>query len=151
MRAQDYTICLIDPDEAVHDAFSTLLRAKGVSVKCFTSAEAYFDSGVTLGANAGCLLAEASLPGMGCLALLRRLRAIDTDIPVVVLASTCDREIAEQAIKAGAVEVIEKPLVSDRILGRLFAARRSCDRPEPIEISNAGAESGCNCKSPNNR
>ena len=53
---------------------------------------------------------------MGSLAFLRCLKDRKVDLPVVVLTSTSNREIAEQALKAGAVEVIQKPLVADRLL-----------------------------------
>ena len=119
MRAKEYTVCLVDPDEAVHDALSTLLRASGTRVKCFTSAEDYLESGLSLDAATSCLLVEANLPGMGCLAFLRRLHANGSDVSVIVLTSTSDSDITEQIIRAGALEVIEKPLFSDRLLERL--------------------------------
>jgi len=122
MRARDYTVFLIDPDEAVHDALITLLRTSGTEVKCFVSAEDYLDSGVVPNAATGCVLTEANLPGMGCIAFLRHLQTMPADVPVIVLTSTSDRDIAKQAIKAGALEVIAKPLVSDRILERLAPA-----------------------------
>jgi FixJ family two-component response regulator len=76
----------------------------------------------------GCLLVEADLAGMGSLALLRRLRAQNVDLPVVVLMSTSNRDIAAQALAAGAVEVIEKPLLSGQLLNRLRQlARRNDD------------------------
>ena len=146
MRTQDHTVCLVDPDEAVHDALSTLLRASGVQVKCFASAEDYLKSDVVLDTDTGCLLAEASLPGMGCLAFLRQLRAINTDLPIIVLTSTSDRNIAEQVLKAGALEVIEKPLVSDRILERLFPTDCGCEASQPDEFFKPAAKGGCNCR-----
>lgn len=146
MRIQGYTVCLVDPDEAVHDALSTLLRASGVHVKCFASAEDYLKSNVALATDTDCVLAEASLPGMGCLAFLRRLRAIGTDQPIIVLTSTSDRDIAEQALKAGALEVIEKPLVGDQILRRLFPTSCGCGAPQPDEFFNAAVTGTCNQK-----
>lgn len=146
MRIQDCTVCLVDPDESVHDALSTLLRASGVHLKCFASAEDFLKSGVALDTDTGCVLAEASLPGMGCLAFLRRLRAIGTDLPIIVLASTTDRDIAEQALRAGALEVIEKPLVSDRILGRLVPTSCECGASQTDEFFNAVATGACNQK-----
>ena len=110
------TIYVIDPDEAVHDALTTLLGANGIRVVCYPDAEAFLNSSIVFRAMHGFLLLEANLPGMGSLALLRRLRDQGVNLPVVVLTSTSNRDIAEQVMKAGAVEVIEKPLVSDRLL-----------------------------------
>ncbi len=111
---------VIDPDEAVHDALAALLGATGSRVVCYPSAEAFLGSEVTHNGMRGLVLAEANLPGMGSLALLRRLRDQGVDLPVVVLTSTSNRDIADQALKAGAVEVIEKPLVHGRLLKRIW-------------------------------
>ena len=119
MRCEQDIIYVIDPDEAVHDALTILLSAAGTRVVCYPNAEAYFDSTLAHSSGRGCLLVEANLPGMGSLAFLRRLRAQGVDLPVLVLTSTSNREIANQALKAGAVEVIEKPLVGGRLLNRL--------------------------------
>lgn len=119
MRCEQDIIYVIDPDEAVHDALTILLSATGTRVVCYSNAEAFLDSGLVHSSMRGCVLAEANLPGMGSLALLRRLRAQGIDLPVVVLTSTCNRDIADQALKAGAAEVIEKPLVHGQLLNRL--------------------------------
>ncbi len=119
MRCEIDTVYVIDPDEAVHDALAALLNATGTRVVCYPSAEAFLDSDSMRSDMRGLVLAEANLPGMGSLAFLRRLRDQGVDLPVVVLTSTSNREIADQALKAGAVEVIEKPLVHGRLLNRL--------------------------------
>jgi len=119
MRCNEDIVYVIDPDKAVHDALTILLSAAGTRVVCYTNAEDFLDSSVVHSTMRGCVLAEANLPGMGSLALLRRLRAESVDLPVVILTSTSNRDIAEQALKAGAVEVIEKPLVHGQLLKRL--------------------------------
>ena len=119
MRRQEDIIYVIDPDEVVHDALAALLGATGTRVVCYPSAEAFLESNFMQSGMRGLVLVEANLPGMGSLALLRRLRDQSIDLPVVVLASTSNRDIADQVLKAGAVEVIEKPLVHGRLLSRL--------------------------------
>ena len=119
MRCEEDIIYVIDPDKAVHDALTILLSATGTRVMCYSNAEAFLDSNFADNSIRGCVLAEANLPGMGSLALLRKLRAQGVDLPVVILTSTSNRDIADQALKAGAVDVIEKPLVRGRLLSRL--------------------------------
>jgi two-component system response regulator FixJ len=126
MRFQEYIVCLVDPDEAVHDALAALLRASGARVTCFRSAEEFLDSRTLADVEIGCLLVEANLPGMGSIGLLKHVRIQSVDVPIVVLASTSNRDIAEQALKAGALEVVEKPLISDRLLERLLLDSRIC-------------------------
>ena len=129
MRCEQDIIYVVDPDEAVHDALSTLLSAIDTRVVCYPSAEAFLDSNSAHSLRSGCLLVEANLPGMGSLALLRRLRAQGVDLPILVLTSTSNGEIAKQALKAGAVEVIAKPLVGGRLLSQL----------RHLELRNDGA------------
>lgn len=119
MLCEQDIIYVIDPDEAVDDALTTLLGATGARVVCYPSAEAFLDWTFAHSLRNGCLLVEANLPGMGSLAFLKRLRAQGIDHPVLVLTSTSNREIANQVLKAGAVEVIEKPQVGSRLLHRL--------------------------------
>jgi two-component system response regulator FixJ len=119
VRCEIDIVYVIDPDEAVHDALAALLGTTGTRVVCYASAEAFLDSDFMHSGKRGLVLAEVDLPSMGSLALLRRLRDQGVDLPVVVLTSTSNRDIADQALKAGAVEVIEKPLVHGRLLNRL--------------------------------
>jgi two-component system response regulator FixJ len=133
VRCEIDIVYVIDPDEAVHDALAALLGATGTRVVCYPSAEAFLDSNCMHSGMRGLVLAEVNLPGMGSLALLRQLRDQGVDLPVVVLTSTSNRDIADQALKAGAVEVIEKPLVHGRLLNRLHHLVRHNDgaRAEP--------------------
>ena len=127
MRCEFDIVYVIDPDEAVHDALAALLGATGARVMCYPSAEAFLDSDFMHSGKRGLVLAEVDLPGMGSLALLRRLREHGVELPVVILTSTSNRDIADQALKAGAVEVIEKPLVHGRLLKRLHHLVRHND------------------------
>lgn len=109
------TVYVIDPDEAVHDALVTLLSASDIEVRCFLTAEEFLESDALLAAGRGCVLVEADLPGMGSLAFVRQLRS-RSELPIVVLASTADSDIADQALKAGAIDVFDKPLIGTRLL-----------------------------------
>jgi FixJ family two-component response regulator len=123
MLGNQDTVYVIDPDKSVHDALTTLLGASGVDITCFSTAEALLESNALCNRDCGCLLVEANLPGMGSLALVRQLHARYGDLPIIVLASTSDRDIADQALKAGAVDVFDKPLISGRLLDRLNLAQ----------------------------
>lgn len=127
MRGDENSVYVIDPDEAVHDALNTLLGASGYRVACYRTAESFFESDSGTGARSGCVFVEAELPGMGSLAFIRRARAQSTNLPIIVLTSTSDRDIANQARRAGAMEVLEKPLIDGQLLDRLRALRRRSD------------------------
>ena len=129
------TVYVIDPDEAIRDGLTTLLATLDTPVLCYSDAQSFFDANTALSLSHGCVLVEANLPGMGSLALLRRLRAQGVDLPVVVLASTSNRDIADQALQAGAVDVIDKPLVNGRLLRRLRQLLKQA-QPDATDIHN---------------
>lgn len=113
------TVYVIDADEAIRDGLTTLLGALDIPVRGYSTAENFLDAHTARSLGPGCLLVDANLPGMGSLALLWRLRAQRVELPILVLASTSKRYITEQALQAGAADVIEKPLVNGLLLKRL--------------------------------
>jgi FixJ family two-component response regulator len=114
------TVYVIDPDESVHDAISTLLEATKVRVECYRTPEAFQTVCATRNTQSCCLLLEAVLPGIGSLALIRDVLARDPSVPIIVLASTADSDIAAQALKAGALDVIDKPLFGMHLLEKIL-------------------------------
>lgn len=116
------TVYVVDPDESVHDALITLLQSAGVLIECFRTPEAFLNACETRHTKSCCLLVEAELPGIGSLTLIRNVHAHDPHIPVIVLASTADSDIAAQALKAGAIDVIDKPLFGVHLLDRILGA-----------------------------
>ena len=119
MTRERDTVYIIDPDEAIRDGLTTLLGTLDIPVLCYPDAQAFLDSTTAESLSRGCLLVEANLPGMGSLALLRRLQDQGADLSVMILASTRNRGIAGQALQAGAADVIDKPLVNGQLLKRL--------------------------------
>ena len=121
------TVYVVDPDESVHDALSTLLQSAEVRVEGFCTPEAFLNGCASRRTDSCCLLIEADLSGIGSLELIRTVREQESHIPIIVLASTADSDIAAQALKAGALDVIDKPLFGvhllDRILGVAATAR----------------------------
>lgn len=138
MLGNQYTVYIIDPDAAVHDALSTLLGSVDVNVSCFLTAEDFLLVKAPFQDKRGCLLVEVDLPGMGALALIRQLQEHDDSFPVVVLASTVDRDVADQAIKAGAADFLYKPLTRDPLLDRLHCVvnRSEVDGQHPNQFCN---------------
>lgn len=123
------TVYVVDPDEAVHEALAALLQSAGVRVAGYRTPEAFLNACATQPASNCCALVEADLSGIGSLALIRELHSKVPEMPIIVLASTVDSDIAAQALKAGALDVIDKPLFGahllDRILGVAATARHA--------------------------
>ena len=123
------TVYVVDPDESVHDALSALLQSAQVRVEGFRTPEAFLSACATRCTDSCCLLIEADLSGIGSLELIRTIREQKPQFPIIVLASTTDSDIAAQALKAGALDVIDKPLFGmhllERILGVAATARHT--------------------------
>lgn len=124
------TVYVIDPDTAICEGLSALLGTLNIPVTCYADAQHFFDTEAPQGWEDGCILVEAKQSGLSCLAFLKQLRADGNTLPVLVLASTSNRSIAEQALLAGATDVIDKPFVDGHLLERLHLRMKGTSGPD---------------------
>ena len=123
-------VYLIEDDEAVRDAISLVLRTAGLDVQACSSAEAFLD--VYTPADAPeVFVVDVRLPKMSGLELLNRLTASGGEPPVILITGHGDVPMATQALKAGALDFIQKP-VDDTVLLASVAQgmQRACDRKD---------------------
>ena len=107
-------VFLVDDDPKVLKALTRLLRAHGFATMTFESAEAFlsrYDAGAP-----GCLVLDVSLPGLDGLALQRRLAEGAPALPIVFLTGHGDIPMSVQAVKAGAVDFLTKPVAAEALL-----------------------------------
>ena len=117
------TVHVVDDDEAVCRAIVMLLRAARIRGEAYSSGFALLDALPSLGSTrAGCVITDVRMPGLDGLELLRRLRAVGFPGPVVVMTAHGDVSTAVQAMKAGAVDFIEKPFDDEALLATISAA-----------------------------
>ena len=107
------TVFLIDDDDAVREGLKTCLEAHGLNVAAFPSAESFLAAYQR--AAPGCLVLDVKMRGMSGLELQAHLQRQEIDIPVIMITGHGDIPMAVRAMKAGAVEFLEKP-VDDRKL-----------------------------------
>jgi two-component system CheB/CheR fusion protein len=108
------TVWIVDDDDAIRATLRDVLEAEGVSVFDFPSCEAFLSAHVPGGES--CLLLDAYLPGISGLQLLERLAAAGRSLPTIVITGRSDVAIAVEAMKAGALDFIEKPIARGRLL-----------------------------------
>lgn len=122
-------VFVVDDDDRVRDLIRTVLREAGHRVETFADSEAFLAEFRAEGQD--CLLVDAYLPGMSGLDLLRRLHGRG-DAPVsVMITGGSDIQMAVEAMKAGALDFIEKPLGRDMLLsivGRALGVARDTER-----------------------
>jgi two-component system response regulator FixJ len=113
-------ILVVDDDAAVRDSLALLLRSAGYATTVRPSAEALL---ANLPAEAGCLIADIRMPGgMDGITLLEVLRRRGHQVPTIVVTGHGDVPLAVRAMKAGAVDFIEKPYEDTAILDAVAAA-----------------------------
>jgi FixJ family two-component response regulator len=113
--AHQATICVVEGDPGQRAALSQLLSHLQHDVSAFESAEALLGALDELPMKV--LVASLELPGISGLELLQELRDRGREVPTVMLAGESDVATAVGAIRAGAVDFIQKPVI-DRILLR---------------------------------
>jgi len=114
------TAFVVDDDASVREGLSILLHASGHPVEAFPSAEAFL---ATYDPSwPGCLLADIRMPGLSGLELQAELRTRNILLPVILVTGHADVPTAVRAMKAGALDVIEKPFCGERVVGRVAQA-----------------------------
>jgi FixJ family two-component response regulator len=110
----DRLIVCVEDDEPVREAIKGLLVALGFTAEVFPSAEEFLLSG-RLG-DTSCLITDVKLGGMSGLELQNRLTASGYRIPVIVITAFSDDRTRAQALSAGAVCFLSKPITKEELL-----------------------------------
>jgi two-component system, LuxR family, response regulator FixJ len=113
-------VYIVDDDEAVRDSLSVLLESKSFATRSFGSAPEFLATAASL--PFGCLIVDIRMPEMDGLQLQQHLTDRALDFPLIVISGHGDVPLAVRAMKAGAVDFIEKPFAAEAILGSLEAA-----------------------------
>jgi FixJ family two-component response regulator len=114
------TVFIVDDDAAILKAVSRLLRSKGFSVQTFASAEALLEQWDPQAP--GCLVLDVALPGLDGLGLQRRLREAGEALSIVFITGHGDIPTSVQALKAGALDFLTKPVKAETLLAAVRAA-----------------------------
>jgi FixJ family two-component response regulator len=126
-RESDALIAIVDDDASVREGLHSLIRSAGWRVETFASAQEFLGR---LGAEApSCLILDLQLPGLSGLDLQERMAKVGLEIPIVFLTGHGNIPASVQAMKAGAVEFLTKPLDEQRLLQ---AIREAIERDRRI-------------------
>ena len=111
---------VIDDDAAVRQSLAFLLSTAGLAVRVHESAVAFLKA--LPEAQQGCIVTDVRMPEIDGIELLRRLRDMKVDMPVVVMTGHGDIPLAVSAMKAGAIDFIEKPFDDEIMLSAIQSA-----------------------------
>jgi len=136
------TVFVVDDDAAVRDSIAELLGSVGMQVEAYESATDFL--GAYEPERPGCLIVDVRMAEMSGLVLQQRLNELEARIPVILLTGHGDVKMAVQAMKAGAVDFLQKPYREQALLDSINtalsmddAARQSENSPNSLDGSVA--------------
>lgn len=128
----EQTVFIVDDDAAVRDSIQELVESVGLRAESHSSGQAFLASYQPQ--RSGCLVLDVRMAGMSGLVLQEKLNELGARIPVIIITGHGDVPMAVHALKAGAVDFVQKPyrdqLLLDSINNALTMdtiARRSLD------------------------
>lgn len=114
-------VYLVDDEGAVRRSVGFMLKTSGYEVEAFDSGEAFLK--VAAGLAPGCVLLDVRLGGMDGLAVQEALKGRGIVLPVIIITGHGDVGLAVRAMKAGAVDFLEKPFEKAALLTALDQAQ----------------------------
>ena len=106
-EAEQRTVHLVDDDDSVRRSVGFMLKTSGYRVLNYASGQDLLAANREL--DAGCILMDIRMPGMDGLEVQEALRERGIALPVVIMTGHADIALAVRAMKAGAIDFIEKP------------------------------------------
>jgi two-component system, chemotaxis family, CheB/CheR fusion protein len=113
-------VIIVDDDDLVREAIRAVLEDDGRVVETYPSCEAFLEGFHS--DRPACLLIDAYLPAMSGLELLEKLHIDGNSLPAIMITGNADVPMAIKAMKAGALDFIEKPIGRDELLASIERA-----------------------------
>ena len=113
------TVFVVDDDQAVREALSSLIRSAGLRVETFASAAEFAERCHRPITTPACAVLDVRMPGMSGLELQQAMAAWDRAPPIVFITGHGDIPMTVRAIKAGAVEFLPKPFADADLLAAI--------------------------------
>ena len=110
-------VLIIDDDESVRRGLERLLRSDGLEVKCFGSSKEFVAG--PFPDRLACLVLDLRLPGVSGLEVQEALIRAGCEIPIIFISGYADVRSSVLALKAGAVDFLEKPIDDQDLLDRV--------------------------------
>lgn len=131
------TVHLVDDEEAIRRSVGFMLRTAGFDVVTYPSGVAFLAAAAI--APPGCVLLDIRMPEIDGLAVQRILAERGLALPIVVLTGHGDITLSVRAIKAGAIDFLEKPFEKAALLRAIEEAFVQLDRACADNLDAASA------------
>jgi len=113
-------VFIVDDDDGVRDGLKAMLESEDQAVEVYANGRDFLDSYDS--SRGGCLLLDLNMPVMSGQQVLDALAQKGAPLPVIIITSVDDPKVKARALKAGAVEVLEKPFDHRKLLDAIQRA-----------------------------
>ena len=120
MTKTEPTVFIVDDDEAIRDSLQMLMSSVGLESACYASAQEFltdYDPD-----QPGCLVLDVRMPGMSGIDLQERLVAMQSILPIIFITGHGEVPMAVHAMRAGAVDFVQKPFSEQALLDQIHRA-----------------------------
>jgi FixJ family two-component response regulator len=130
-------VFLLDDDPSVRRALTRLIKSAGHQVQTFASAQEFLGTRAG-GEEAACLVLDVRMPGLTGIELQRQLQTLNRNVPIVFMTGHGNIPMSVQAMKAGAVDFLPKPVKDTDLLRAIeqALARAVRDRAKRNELED---------------
>jgi FixJ family two-component response regulator len=118
MTEETPTVFIIDDDPSARKGLSRVVRAAGISVEAYSSAQAFLER--THYDGHGCILLDVKMPEMDGLELQEELVNADYSMPIIFVSGHADVPMTARAMKKGAVDFLTKPVDRENLLEAIY-------------------------------
>ena len=131
MKAE-FSVYIVDDDLDMRRLCAHLLGSVGIPVELFENAEAFLQA--ELSDRQGVLLTDVRMPGISGLELIETLARRNTSLTMLVYSGYADVPMAVRALKAGAVEFLQKPFNQQELLEKIRQARETSKHMREVRV-----------------
>jgi FixJ family two-component response regulator len=132
-------VCVVDDDEMVRLSVSLLIETLGVQARSYASCLQLIDDEASL-QLAGCLVLDVRMPGIGGLEMQERLEVLRVDAPIIFISGHGDVPMVVRAMRAGALDFLQKPFDEQLLLDRVQQAIAISTRRRRERVKRATIE-----------
>ena len=122
MSAENPTVYVVDDDPELRESLTLMIQSMGLNVEAYPSAEAFLDGYRESPDAPKCMVLDIRMPGLSGLGLQQMLATNGRSIPIIMISGCADIPIAVQAMTAGAMDFLEKPISSRTLAARIREA-----------------------------
>lgn len=138
MSSEPKLVHVVDDDDSVRRSVAFMLKTSGHQVNSYESGVELLKKATSL--NDGCILLDIRMPGMDGIEVQQALQDRGVSLPVIIMTGHGDVGLAVKAMKAGAVDFIEKPFEKETLLSSLEEGFRRLSRKGATDDRKKDAE-----------